>query len=124
MHEFEQGDTNAGRLAAHWPVLEGIRGMGETLGPCTAHEDADCAAPSATVNTKNDEVLKRYLPEGSVYIWAAMLDGASTSDAIVGWIVLLVRVKSCYRCIRKRDYVQGWESGRFTMAVEKRVYNI
>lgn len=100
MHRFEAADTEAGRFPAHWMLSEERRGMGETLEPCTANEDADCTAPSTTVSTKNDEDLKRHLPEGSVCIWAAMLDGASTSDAIVGWIVLLVRVPSGCRLIR------------------------
>ena len=37
------------------------------------------------------EELKKYLPEGSVYLWAAMTDGATATDAIAGWIILMVR---------------------------------
>lgn len=45
----------------------------------------DESAPS------HDLLLER-LPGGSVYLWAARLDGARTSDAMVGWIVLLVSI--------------------------------
>ena len=37
------------------------------------------------------EELRKYLPEGSVYLWAAMIDGATATDAIAGWIILMVR---------------------------------
>ena len=38
------------------------------------------------------QLLQEYLPDGSVYRWAAKLGGASLSDAMLGWIVLLVRL--------------------------------
>lgn len=57
--------------------------------------DDESSAPPAVTRLTDEEALKRHLPEGSVYIWAAKLDGASTSDAFVGWIILLVSVPSC-----------------------------
>lgn len=39
----------------------------------------------------HDSLMER-LPGGSVYLWAARLDGARTSDVMVGWIVLLVSI--------------------------------
>lgn len=44
--------------------------------------------------------LQEHLPDGSVYRWAAKLGGASLSDAVVGWIVLLVRLFNCSCMLR------------------------
>ena len=38
------------------------------------------------------QLLQEHLPDGSVYRWAAKLGGANLSDAMLGWIVLLVRL--------------------------------
>lgn len=72
-------------------------GMTEALPRYTAGGDdiESGAALRETNHSKHDEALRFHLPEGSVYTWAARLDGAHTSDAIVGWIVLLVSVCSC-----------------------------
>ena len=69
--------------------------VGRTGTPITAP-----AAPSATTTTPTSfpapapapelEELRKYLPEGSVYLWAAMMDGAATTDVIAGWIILMV----------------------------------
>ena len=45
------------------------------------------------------QLLQEHLPDGSVYRWAAKLGGASLSDAMLGWIVLLVRFgRVCVVC--------------------------
>lgn len=40
-----------------------------------------------------------------------MLDGASTLNAIVGWIVLLVSAPSCCLWFNESGYDHGWDSG-------------
>lgn len=85
--------------------------------PGVACDNDDSAASFATVNTKHDDELQCHLPEGSVYILAAMLDGAGTSDPIVGWIFLLVSAPSCCRYLDKRYYTPGQESRIYMMAV-------
>ncbi|CAM9386906.1 unnamed protein product, partial [Ascophyllum nodosum] len=49
--------------------------------------------PSAAspVNTPAGDLeeLKKYLPEGSVYLWAATIDGSTATDTIAGWIILM-----------------------------------
>ena len=48
-------------------------------------------APSTITPAPELKELWKYLPKGSVYLWAAMVDGAVATDAIAGWIVLMVR---------------------------------
>ncbi|CAN0434767.1 unnamed protein product, partial [Ascophyllum nodosum] len=53
------------------------------------------SATPAAAHTVDPEELQRYLPKGSVYLWAAMTDGAAATDAIAGWIILMAQI-SCY----------------------------
>ena len=46
--------------------------------------------PSRQGSSLDQDSLQERLPGGSVYLWAAKLDGASSSDVVVGWTVLLV----------------------------------
>lgn len=95
MCELREEDSLGGRSQRDFPRSEDRRHMGDTPEPGAACDEDNSAASSATVNSKHDEELQTHLPEGSVYTWAAMLDGATTSDAIVGWIILLVSAPSC-----------------------------
>lgn len=76
--------------------------MREALSRCNPDDDdiPSVVAVDETNESKHDEALKLHLPAGSVYIWAARLDGAHTSDAIVGWIVLLVSAFACRLWLR------------------------
>ena len=67
--------------------------------PATVSAAAPPAAPASEL-----EELPKYLPKGSVYLWAARMDGAAATDAIAGWIILMVRGRSyiVWSCI---DYL-------------------
>ena len=70
--------------------------------PITVPAAMSAAAPtsaSAAARAANLEELWKYLPKGSVYLWAAMMvDGAAATDAIEGWIILMVRGDASISC--------------------------
>ena len=45
-------------------------------------------------SSSDRDTLQKRLPADSVYLWAAGLDGADASSAIVGWVVLVVSLTS------------------------------
>ena len=49
---------------------------------------------TSRVSSSDRDTLQKRLPANSVYLWAAGLDGADASSAIVGWIVLGVSLTS------------------------------
>ena len=49
---------------------------------------------TSRASSSDRDTLEKRLPASSVYLWAAGLDGADASSAIVGWIVLVVGLTS------------------------------
>lgn len=132
MLEFREETTEGGHSPRRSSGPEDRQEIREASKRCTGHGTAG-GARSATANTTHEEELKCRLPQGSVYMWAAMLDGANTSDAIVGWIVLLVsETSSCLwlrntkgrcqkpkpgSCLGTMEYTKITENGRMNGGV-------